>query len=175
MPCRAVVASWDQAWTLLGVAQDVAAFDRLLVGADNDAVREWALAHPHKALSLAADWPGVLAAYTWLDEHRDSGRYLREIDAPGVDTKFAERHRGVLAAMLGVSGTATGFVSGLGLHSKPEFIRLRVSPSLGLPAPLTELAVRVEELAAFDITRQQRSCSRTRSPTSVSMCHPAGS
>jgi len=95
--------------------------------------------------------PGLLAAYRWLEEHRGSNRYLREISAPGVDTKFAERHRSVLAAMLGVSATATGFLSGLGLRLKPEFVRLRVAASLGLPAPLTELAVRTEEATELAI------------------------
>jgi hypothetical protein len=95
--------------------------------------------------------PRLLAAYRWLEEHRGSDRYLREISAPGVDTKFAERHRPVLAAMLGVPATASGFLSELGLRAKPELIRMRMAPSLGLPAPLTELAVRADELAQLAI------------------------
>jgi hypothetical protein len=76
---------------------------------------------------------------------------LREIGAPGVDTKFAERYRPVLAAMLGVSSTASGFLADLGLRSKPGLVRLRPAPSLGLPAPLTELALRSEELAQLTL------------------------
>ena len=94
----------------------------------------------------------LIAAYVWLDGHRQSNRYLREISAPGVDTKFAERHRPVLAAMLGVSSTASGFLAGLGLRSKPGLVRLRPSPSLGFPGPtLTELAVRSDELAQLRV------------------------
>jgi hypothetical protein len=77
--------------------------------------------------------------------------YLRQISAPGVDTKFAERHRGTLAAMLGVPSVPTGFLSGLGLSSKPEFVRLRPAPTLGLPEPASELALRESELAQLGI------------------------
>lgn len=53
--------------------------------------------------------------------------------------------------MLDVSSTASGFLAGLGLRSKPGLVRLRPAPSLGLPAPLTELAVRSEELAQLRV------------------------
>jgi hypothetical protein len=95
--------------------------------------------------------PRLLAAFEWLDAHRGSGKYLREISAPGVDTKFGEKHRPVLAAMLGVSSTAAGFLADLGLRTKPEMVRIRVSPSLGLPAPISELALRATELRELAI------------------------
>ena len=152
LPARAVVSSFDQAWALLGVRDTVRRFDDLLTRVDgHPAVRAWVIAHPHRALELHDDVPRLVAAYSWLDAHRGSGLYLRQISAPGVDTKFAEKHRGVLAAMLGVPSTASGFVSGLGLRSKPEFVRLRPAPGLGLPAPVTELALRVAELAELSI------------------------
>jgi hypothetical protein len=152
LPARAVVSSFEQAWAMLGVRDTVRRFDDMLALVDGQpAVRAWVIAHPHRALELHDDLPRLVAAYVWLDTHRDSGLYLREISAPGVDTKFAEKHRGVLAAMLAVPSTAPGFLSALGLRSKPEFVRLRPAPGLGLPAPVTELALRVAELAAVDI------------------------
>lgn len=151
VPARAVVSSFDQAWTLLGVGETVRRFDDLLVLVDgHHAVRSWAIAHPHRALELREDIPRLVAAHAWLDAHRDSGLYLRQISAPDIDTKFAERHRGALAAMLGVPSTPTGFLSELGLSSKPEFVRLRAAPSLGLPEPVSELALRASELALLD-------------------------
>ncbi|KZS68163.1 Wadjet anti-phage system protein JetD domain-containing protein [Mycobacterium ostraviense] len=152
LPVRAVVSSSEQAWALLGVATAVRRYDELLALAQgHPRVREWIVNHPHHALGLGFEMPQLIAAYVWLDGHRQSNRYLREISAPGVDTKFAEQHRPVLAAMLGVSSTAAGFLAGLGLRSKPPMVRLRHAPSLGLPAPLTELAVRSEELAQLRI------------------------
>jgi hypothetical protein len=152
LPIRAVVSSIEQAWALLGVTTLVRRFDALLALAhQHPQVREWIVDHPHRALELGPEMPQLIAAYVWLDSHRQSHRYLREISAPGVDTKFAERHRPVLAAILGVSSTASGFPAGLGLRSKPGLVRLRPAPSLGLPAPLTELAVRSEELAQLTV------------------------
>lgn len=153
LPMRAVVETAEQAWALLGVGEAVQRFDEMLaLTAQHRPVRRWIADQPHRALAVAPELPELIAAYTWLDTHRGSWRYLREISAPGVDTKFAERHRSVLAAMLGVSGSAAGFLADLGLRAKPGLVRLRPAPSLGLPAPLTELAVRPDELARLPIT-----------------------
>lgn len=152
VPVRAVLSSYDQVWGLLGVTAVVRGFDEMLAVADrHPRVREWIVANPHRALAVAPELPQLIAAYDWLDTHRQSRRYLREISAPGVDTKFAERRRADLAAMLGVSASASGFLADLGLRSKPGLVRLRPARSLGLPAPLTELAVRAEELARLDV------------------------
>ncbi|MDY6810458.1 MAG: DUF2220 family protein, partial [Actinomycetota bacterium] len=152
VPARAVVSSFEQAWTVLGVTTTVRRYDKLLdLAAAHPAVRTWMIRYPLRALELADEMPPLIAAYAWLDGHRYSRRYLREISAPGVDTKFAERHRAVLGAMLGVSTSASGFLADLGLHAKPEFVRLRFAASLGLPAPLTELTVRADELAQLDL------------------------
>lgn len=153
VPARAIISTRDQAWRLLGVTPMVRRFDELLESTrQHPRIREWIVAHPHRALELGSELPRLTAAFEWLDSARHSRRYLREITAPGVDTKFVERRRAELAGMLGVSPTGPGFIADLGLRHKPTFVRLRPSPSLGLPAPLTELAVHSEELAQLDVT-----------------------
>lgn len=57
----------------------------------------------------------------------------------------------MLAAMLGAPSTPSGFLSALGLRSKPELVRVRPAPTLSLPLPATELAMRATELAALSI------------------------
>ena len=148
IPVRAIVDTFEQAWTLLGVAASVREFDALLdlVG-ERRAMRGWVVRNPHRALGLRDEMPALVAAFKWLDEHRGSNQYLRQISAPGVDTKFAERHRAVLAAMLGVPATPAGFLVGLGLRTKPELVRLRPAPGIGLPTQVTELALRASDLA----------------------------
>lgn len=147
---RVRVTSYEQAWALLGVRTEVKAYAHLLaVSATEPAVRDWAARHPLTALALSEDWPVLMRAYRWLDDARASGRYLREIDAPGVDTKFVERHRPVLAVLLGVP--TAGFVGALGLRGKPETVRLRIDASLGVFGGLTDLTARVDELAALPI------------------------
>lgn len=113
-------------------------------------VRAWVAAQPLKAVTLHAEWPQLLSAYRWLDDHRGSEGYLREITAPGVDTKLVERHRGVLAALLGVSTSSIAFLLDLGLTARPELLRLRAHP--GTFRSLTDLTVRVDELRAAAIS-----------------------
>lgn len=150
LPARAVVSTYEQAWRLLGVAAEVAAFRRALdLCADLTVVRAWVVQHPLAALELADEWERMVAAYRWLDEARGSGRYLRTITAPGVDTKFVERHRAVLSQLLGTGRTAAGFLTALGLQIKPDTVRLRFDPAaLALPTALSEATFRASELAA---------------------------
>ena len=153
LPARARLASYEQAWRLLGVAGQVAAYRRVVeLSAGVAPVRAWVAQQPLRALEVADEWEQVLAAYCWLDAARGSGRYLREITAPGVDTKFVERHRPVLGQLLGADRSAAGFAASLGLRTKPESVRLRFDPTvLGMPAALSEAALRVDELAALPV------------------------
>lgn len=103
VPQRAVVAEYEQAWTLLGSGADAEDYRRMVESASSVPIaREWALAHPVQAIGLRAEWEPMMAAYCWLDANRGSGRYVRQVSAPGVDTKLIERQRAVLAVMLGV-------------------------------------------------------------------------
>lgn len=154
IPARARVTTWDQAAALLGVAGQIAQYRDLLgEAAAVPAARAWAAALPLRALAVADDWRPMLAAHAWLIAARGTGRHLREITAPGVDTKFVERHRPVLAQLLGVSATGPGFAAALGLRAKPDLVRLRFAPGvLGLPAGLSEGTFRVAELVALSGT-----------------------
>jgi hypothetical protein len=51
-----------------------------------------------RALRLADDWDRLLATVTWVEQRQVPGMYLRQVDAPGVDTKFIERHKDALTA-----------------------------------------------------------------------------
>lgn len=151
VPTRAHVGTYDQAWNLLGVGAQVEAYQRVLVAsAPVPAVRAWVASNPLVALETAGEWDAVLAAYTWLDGARGSGQYLRQITAPGVDTKFVERHRPLLGRLLGVERSASGFIAGLGLRAKPEVLSLRGAPGvLGLPLDLSEGSFLTAELAVL--------------------------
>lgn len=152
LPSRAIVESYEQAAALLGVGDQVQAYKTALsVVAREPAVSAWVASKPLRALEVADIWPALLSAYLWLRRAQDSGRYLREITAPGVDTKFVERHRPLLAQLLGVPSSAPGFLRALGLGTKPETLRLRVDPSLDLAAGLSDLTARANELATLKI------------------------
>ena len=91
---------------------------------------------PLQILSLAEHWPRVLAVVAWLQAHPRPDIYLRQVDLPGVDSKFIETHRAILARCFDLvmpaasieysaSGLA-GFARRYGFRDKPARIRLRL-------------------------------------------------
>jgi hypothetical protein len=82
--------------------------------------------------------------------------YLRQVDLPGVDTKFIERHRGVLADLLDcqldggrIDSTRprSEFVGRYRFRDKPQYIRLRaLDPGVRPWGEFSELVVRADEL-----------------------------
>lgn len=153
IPSRVRIETYAQAWAILGVDREVARYREVLDLVEQiEPVLAWVTDKPLKAIDATDDWPALLAAYRWLAAARGSGRHLRTIDAPGVDTKFVERHRSVLGALLGVSSTASGFVRDLGLAPKPELLRMRFGPGFaGLPGSVTDATFRVDELAELSV------------------------
>lgn len=149
VPTRAHVTSYEQAWHLLGVTGEVRRLDEILaLTADAPTVRDWVRRHPLKAIAFDDDWVALVSAVGWLEQARGTRRYLREISAPGVDTKFVERNRSVLASMLGTVASASGFAASLGLAGKPETVRLRFDAEFaGFPRSLSEGTFRLGELA----------------------------
>lgn len=161
IPCRAWVDSYGQLWTLLGVKPAVRRFTELA-----DATREqcprilpWLVAHPMRVLRLEPCWLEIAATVRWIDEQQRPGMYLRQVDVPGVDTKFIEQHRGVLADLLDLqldAGRAdpavprSDFAGHYRFASKPQYVRCRLpgaGESLGW-ARCTEFSLRAGEFAA---------------------------
>lgn len=95
-----------------------------------------------------ADWPDadferLIAVLRWAGEHRASGLYLRQLPVPGLDSKWIEQRRTVVAELAAalpwnatghVTGGAPGSATGgardlhtlLGLTRAPTRLRLRV-------------------------------------------------
>lgn len=100
------------------------------------ALLPWLEKRPLLALELFTEWPRLLAVVTWLVDHPRPGIYLRQVDLPGVHSKFIEAHRGVLAELLDMALPAdavdiskTGinqFSARYGFLEKPMRIRFRV-------------------------------------------------
>jgi hypothetical protein len=152
MPDRAIIDSYDQAAALLSTGEQLHTYKAVLAAVEPEpVVLAWAAANPLRALEVADLWPALLSAYRWLDAARGSGRYLREITAPGADTKFVERHRPLLAQLLGVPSAGPGFLAGLGLAAKPGTVRLRPGPATRLTAGLSDVTARLDELAKLDL------------------------
>ena len=92
---------------------------------------------PLRALQLAGEWRLLLDVVDWLEDHPRPGVYLRQMDVPGVHSKFVEAHRGVLGELFdlslspesidaGAPSGVAGFARRYGFREKPERIRFRV-------------------------------------------------
>ena len=154
IPCRAWLDGYDQAWEFLGARQQV----RRLTGiaeqtkAECPRVIGWVERYPVKALDLASSWTYLLATVRWVDERQLAGMYVRQVDVPGVDTKFIDKHKRVLTELLDlqldparIDAAAPDFEGRYGFRRKPDYVRLRTAAA---GAPYTELTVRLDELAA---------------------------
>lgn len=137
----------------------------------------WDLA-VQRAATLAARWPQlgphlgklfeVLADYAnddlerladtlgWLDEHPNSGYYVRQLPVAGLDTKWIEARRSVLADLLAALHGSTeprDFYERCGLKRPPRQLRVRMLDATLRTAAggLGDITAPVSELAGLDI------------------------
>jgi hypothetical protein len=128
----------------------------------------WLEKHPLSALELADDWPRLLAVVAWLTDNPRPSIYLRQVDLPGLHTKFIEAHRGVLAELLDlallsevVDNTKSGssqFAARYGFLDKPVLIRFRVlDPEIvwGLGPLCPDIALDAESFGRLSISAKR--------------------
>ena len=164
VPAAVWVDTLDDALAIVGKAREARRFARLVetTRQRQPALLEWLARNPLKALALADDWDRLLDVVDWIRQHPRPGIYLRQIDIPGVHSKFIEAYRGVLLQLLdpllppeaidrstrGVSGFSRRY----GFRVKPQRIRLRaLDPAHALlhGAGDADLTLDAESLAAL--------------------------
>ena len=124
--------------TMLGKRGEWESFIRLteLVQAWDERLFSWAMRYPIKLLELALDLDRLLILWRWMTDNPRPGIYLRQIDLPSIDTKFTERHMGVLSQWLDLTleeGMIDNRYRGIsqferryGFAGKPELVRFRL-------------------------------------------------
>ena len=162
LPASAWVDSLGDALAWIGKRAEHARFRALYAqtATRQPALLPWLEKRPLRALELAAEWSRLLDVVSWLQAHPRPGVYLRQVDLPGIHTKFIESQRGVLADLLDLALPAavidairTGaqqFAARYGFLDKPVLLRLRVlDPALGLlpGAPCPDLALDADSFA----------------------------
>ncbi|NCA70861.1 MAG: hypothetical protein EOM91_12270 [Sphingobacteriia bacterium] len=138
LPAAVWVDGLDQALDLIGKQRSARAFRSLWQQTAEPQPRllPWLLKRPLQALELTERWERLLAVVAWLQAHPRPGVYVRQVDVPGVDSKFIEAHRGVLTELLdlalspdAIDPLATGvsrFNRRYGFLDKPVHIRFRL-------------------------------------------------
>lgn len=161
LPAAAWLDSAAAAVTLIGKHKECAVFAQIqaFTAKMQPQLLPWLQKRPLRALEHAAHWEKLLAVVTWLQAHLHPGIYLRQIDQPGIDSKFVESHRALLAELLDLalppqaidfsaSGIA-GFNRRYGFLDKPERIRCRFLDPACAPAPWLSHADLTLDSASF--------------------------
>lgn len=162
-PAGVVVSTRNDALALIAKADASAQFANLAYRTVElfPELADWLRKKPLKVVEEAALWNEILAVISWFRAHPKSGRYIRQVDVPGADTKFIERRKTLLADLLdivlptdAVAQAHTGlaqFEARYGLAAKPSLIRFRIlDPALAISG-LTDLTVRADEFAQLSI------------------------
>lgn len=160
IPRRVVVPTEQDALAILRLRTQAARWDAL-IGQTLEAfpqLESWIRKRPLKLLELAEDWEGVLSVLEWFSRNPRSALYLRQVDVPGVDTKFIEGRRSLLGELLEfvldadcINPTSTKgvktFERRFGLRSKPLRLRVRsLDPALHFSG-LTDVEAPISEWA----------------------------
>jgi hypothetical protein len=102
VPGEIWIDSFESALALIGKKNETLIFKRILdeTGRRLPALLPWLERQPLRALEAAGIWTHVLDVLIWVRNHPRSGLYLRQVDIPGLNTKFIERNRGLLSELL---------------------------------------------------------------------------
>ena len=164
IPTHAVIPTIDDALMMLKKKRDADRFIKLAqrIQTDWPILHEWVAKHPHKILDFSEDWTSILDVLRWFSLNPDSGLYIRQLDIPGVDTKFIEQRRGILSELLekvlpegNIRQEARTFELRFGLRAKPVRIRWRILDKKLYINGLSDITTPVDQMAKikFDVSR----------------------
>lgn len=162
LPDAVVLPAEADALRLIGRSADAQRFDQLSAAtlARFPQLKDWLARRALVALAEADAWDRIVAILAWFVDHPRPQLYLRQLDIVGVDSKFIEARKPLLAELLdlvlpddAIDAQATSgarqFEARYGLLSKPQLVRFRVlDPRLSIGG-LTDLSVPVAQFAAL--------------------------
>ena len=128
-------------------------------------LQAWLVDNPAQLEKQAGHWPELIAVCRYLRAHPRPDCYLRQLDIPGVDTKFIEQHRSILKSLLdqllpeqAIDQTVTGlgdhgFERRFGLRYEEPQIRFRLlDPQLAAEfAGASDITLTVRDFAKLDL------------------------
>jgi hypothetical protein len=163
LPARISVATEADAIRLIGKDHEANRFADLV---DATLMRfpglaGWLTLHPLSALAHADNWPRLLGILTWFRNHPRPGLYLRQLDIQGVDSKFIEVRKGLLAELLDAVLPpdtidarfigAANFEQRYGLAVEPILVRFRLLDPRHRLQGLSDLTVPAPEFARLQV------------------------
>ncbi|HUH70676.1 MAG TPA: Wadjet anti-phage system protein JetD domain-containing protein [Mycobacterium sp.] len=157
IPDRFRIETFDDLAQFLGTTAQARRHDEL-VQLTNQLLPElhsWVVDKPMRALAHQEYFDKLLACVRWVIDNADRDRYLRQIDVPGVDTKFIEQHCAIVAELVDLVAArpavadARDFASRYRFRGKPSRVRIRIlDPGVSpFSAGITDVELCADELA----------------------------
>jgi hypothetical protein len=157
VPSEIWIDSMEDALSMIDRRREARTLEELvrLTRAHDVQLVPWVVKYPLRVLALADDWARLLDITRWMQDHPRPGIYLRQINLPGIHSKFIEAHRAVLAELFDLvlpgevidAGSAgiSGFCARYGFRDKRLRARFRM-----LDASLALLPVSTEQDLTLD-------------------------
>lgn len=168
VPVAVVIPDLDRLSRFLGTHDALDRFRSLAaeVATRLPRVIDWLRARPFDVLELEEQLGRLLLFVEWAQRNPTDGMYLRQVDLPGIDTKFLEAHKGVLSEWLNRVlpeeriddryGAGRSFEQRYRFSRKPDLVRIRLLDPTLAPAfaGFTDISVPTAELASSPLTRR---------------------
>ncbi|RJQ63106.1 MAG: hypothetical protein C4530_03910 [Desulfobacteraceae bacterium] len=168
LPIAAVFEQPADAFRFIGKQKQADAFDRLCreILCTFPELEPWLVQKPLTALEHAESFSRLLAVLKWLQAHPRPGIYIRQMEIPGVHTKFIEQHKKLLSEMLEIvlpagavdetAACVSAFEQRYGFLAKPARIRFRLLDSRLCIQALSDLEIPADDFAALDPSGVER-------------------
>ncbi len=104
------------------------------------------------------EWQKIIQVSVWISNNPSPNIYLRELEIPNIDTKFIEKHDGILKKVINllINKEETDFVTNnfeerYGFKRKPVTVRFRILDKELAINGLTDLEIPIEDFARLNI------------------------
>lgn len=164
LPFKIWIDTIDDAVYLLNKKKELHAFLNIIESTEENCppLLSYLERRPLRALSSAAEWDRILSVVLWMINQRRQDIYLRQIDLPGVHTKFIEQNRTLISELFDIvlppnlidnSFSANGnFARRYYFKTPPLFVRFRPPRSSKfLLSGISDVLLRAEEFAQIHI------------------------
>lgn len=164
IPDRVRIETFDDLTAFLRTADQARRHAELMDIAKTVApqLHSWVIDRPMRALAHENVFERLVACVHWLADNADRNRFLRQVDVPGVDTKFIESHRAILTELVDLmiepaDRQTRDFAVRFGFRDKPRRVRVRILDprASSLPPDITDVELPANELTSqlFDVDR----------------------
>ncbi len=162
-----IISSEEDSLKLIGKLSETRRFDASVSAtlAAFPNLRDWMERKPLNVIENADKWERIISVLEWIRKNPRSGIYLRQMDIPGIDTKFIEGCKGLLAELLeilfqsekneGAIPSLESFETRFGLRSKPHLIRFRILDDRYFIHGLSDIAAPLEQVAALTLSAKR--------------------